>query len=47
MAWIEPRYKDTSNAEELLAEKNFVADSTGKGNYNVSGQQKDVLKPQT
>ena len=34
MAWIEPRYKDTSNAEELLAEKNFVADSTGKGNYN-------------
>ena len=34
MAWIEPRYKDTSNAEELLAEKNFVADSTGKGNYD-------------
>ena len=34
MAWIEPRYKNASNAEELLAEKNFVADSTGKGNYN-------------
>ena len=34
MAWIEPRYKDASNAEELLAEKNFVADSTGKGNYS-------------
>ena len=33
MAWIEPRYKDKSNAEELVAEKNFVADSTGKGNY--------------
>ena len=33
MAWIEPRYKDKNKAEELLAEKNFVADSTGKGNY--------------
>ena len=31
MAWIEPRYKNTSNAEALIAEKNFVADSTGKG----------------
>ena len=34
MAWIEPRYKDSSKAEELLSEKNFIADSTGKGNYN-------------
>ena len=34
MAWIEPRYKDKNNAEELLAEKNFVANSTGKGNYS-------------
>ena len=34
MAWIEPRYKDKNKAEELLAEKNFVADSTGKGNYS-------------
>ena len=33
MAWIEPRYKDSNNAKDLLAEKNFVADSTGKGNY--------------
>ncbi len=33
MAWIEPRYKDKNKAEELLAEKNFVANSTGKGNY--------------
>ena len=36
MAWIEPRYKNTSNAEALIAEKNFVADSTGKGNYTGS-----------
>ena len=34
MAWIEPRYKDKNKAEELVAEKNFVADSTGKGNYS-------------
>ena len=34
MAWIEPRYKDASKAEALIAEKNFVADSTGKGNYD-------------
>ena len=34
MAWIEPRYKNASNAEDLVAEKNFVADSTGKGNYS-------------
>ena len=45
MAWIEPRYKDESNAEELLAEKSFVADSTGKGNYTgdlaVTGSSDD------
>ncbi len=35
MAWIEPRYKseDIEVKKELLEEKNFVADSTGKGNY--------------
>ena len=33
MAYIEPRYKDASDSEDLIAEKNFVADSTGKGNY--------------
>ena len=36
MAWIEPRYK-SQNIEikkDLLEEKNFVADSTGKGNYD-------------
>ena len=36
MAWIEPRYKEGKNkAEELLSEKNFVADSTGKGYYDA------------
>ena len=36
MAWIEPRYKERKNkAEELLSEKNFVADSTGKGYYDA------------
>ena len=35
MAWIEPRYKDSTKAEELLSEKNFVADSTGKGYYDA------------
>ena len=34
MGWIEPRYKNASNAEALIAEKNFVADSTGRGNYS-------------
>ena len=35
MAWIEPRYKsqDIEIKKDLLEEKNFVADSTGKGNY--------------
>ena len=33
MAWIEPRYKDSNKAEELLSEKNYVANSTGKGYY--------------
>ena len=46
MAWIEPRYKEGKDkAEELLAEKNFVADSTGKGNYTgdlaVTGSSDD------
>ena len=36
MAWIEPRYKsqDIEIKKDLLEEKNFVADSTGKGNYD-------------
>ena len=43
MAWIEPRYKDASNAEDLIAEKNFVADSTGKGNYDETGSYNGSL----
>ena len=35
MAWIEPRYKDSNKAEELLSEKNYVANSTGKGYYDA------------
>ena len=43
MVWIEPRYKDASNAKDLIAEKNFVADSTGKGNYDETGSYNGSL----
>ena len=34
LAWIEPRYKEgEAKSEELIAENNFVANSTEKGNY--------------
>ena len=43
MAWIEPRYKDASNEEALIAEKNFVANSEGRGNYNETGSYNGSL----
>ena len=43
MAWIEPRYKDASNEEALIAEKNFVANSEGRGNYDETGSYNGSL----
>ena len=43
MTWIEPRYKDASNEDALIAEKNFVANSEGRGNYDETGSYNGSL----